>query len=239
MLLIPVSGQMQSAPAPPTKSQVHVVIIGGGSSHDFEKHYKETDATTLIKSGVSVQYIDSFKDLPARLAGANTVIQASNQAAPDAGTRRALMDFVAKGGGLIAVHAGTWYNWADWPEYNRLLIGGGTRDHDKPAPFEVTVTAPNHPVMSGVPAHFKIEDELYHQEMAPDGPQTEVLATAYSPITGKTYPSVWIVKGQKGRIVCIALGHDERAHETPAYQTILKNAVEWTANRSDVPHKRP
>lgn len=238
-LLIPVSGQMQSTPASPAKSQAHVVIVGGGGAHDFEKNYREADATTLIRSGVSVQYTDSFKDLAARFAGANTVIQASNQTAPDAATRRGLMDFIARGGGFIAVHAGTWYNWAGWPEYNRLLIGGGTRDHDKPGRFDVTVVAPKHPVMSGVPAHFEIEDELYHQELASDGPPTEVLATAYSPITGKSYPSVWIVNGQQGRIVCIALGHDERAHGAPAYQTILKNAVEWTANRSDLHHERP
>lgn len=238
-LLTPLSAQFPSTASSRVGSQVHVLIIGGGTSHNFEQNYKETDATTLTRSGVSVQYTDSFRDLPAQLARATTVIQASNGTAPEAGTRRVLMDFVARGGGLVAVHAGAWYNWADWPEYNRLLIGGGTRDHDKPGRFEVTVIAPNNPVMAGVPAHFEIEDELYHQELAPDGPPTEVLATAYSAATRKSYPSVWIVKGQSGRIVCIALGHDERAHQAPAYQTILKNAVEWTANRGEVANKKP
>ncbi len=233
MLLLPPSARTQSAPASPAKSQVHIVIVGGGASHDFHRSYKETDATTLTSAGIAVQYTDSFQDLTALLGGANTVIQASNQTAPDAATRRALMEFVGKGGGLIAVHAGLWYNWADWTEYNRTLIGGGTRDHDKPGRFEVTVLAPNHPVMSGVPAHFEIEDELYHQQMEPEDAPVEVLATAYSPITGKSYPSVWTVKGQKGRIVCIALGHDERAHGNAAYQTILRNAVAWTASTTD------
>ena len=236
---IQVPGQTPSAPAAPERSPAHVLILGGGTSHDFAKHYKDTDATTLTRSGLSVQYTGSFQNLPAQLAGANTVIQASNQAAPDAATRRTLMDFVANSGGLIAVHAGIWYNWPDWPEYNRLLIGGGTRDHDQPARFAVIVTAPTHPVMSGVPTHFEIEDELYHQELVPGGPPTEVLATAYSPLTGKTYPSVWVVNGQKGRIVCIALGHDERAHNLPAYQAILTNAAKWTAEGSKLSISKP
>jgi len=29
----------------------------------------------------------------------------------------------------------------------------------------------------------------------------------------------------------LTLGHDERAHDLPAYQALLKNAVVWAAGR--------
>jgi type 1 glutamine amidotransferase len=41
------------------------------------------------------------------------------------------------------------------------------------------------------------------------------------------------VAGQhpKARIVCITLGHDHKAHELPAFQTLLRNAVTWAAGK--------
>ena len=56
-----------------------------------------------------------------------------------------------------------------------------------------------------------------------------MLATAKNLTNGKTFPSVWIVKHPKARIVCIALGHDGKAHDLPAYKTMLRNAVAWAA----------
>ena len=210
-------------------SHPRVLILGGGSSHDFAASFGKTDAETLRAAGDMVEYTESFVGLRARLKEVDTVVQASNQAMPDAEARRALMEFVARGGGLVVVHAGTWYNWPDWPEYNRTLVGGGTREHDRLGRFAVMVAAPDHAVMRGVPAHFEVEDELYHQEMTAVG-SAEVLATAHSELTGKTYPSVWVLPGQKGKIVCITLGHDERVHTLPAYRTLLRNAVGWTAD---------
>ena len=133
------------------------------------------------------------------------------------------------GGGLLVSHAGNWLNWKDWPEYNRQLVSGMTRGHDKYGEFEVVVTDASHPVMQGVPARFKIKDELYNFIPDPTGPERHVLATAKSPASGKEFPIVWVVKHDKARILCNTLGHDGQAHELPAYQTLLQNSVRWLA----------
>ena len=65
----------------------------------------------------------------------------------------------------------------------------------------------------------------------PQATPIETLATATSPKTGKTFPSVWIVKHPKARIVCIAPGHDARAHDLPEYKKLLQNAVTWAAGK--------
>ena len=211
---------------------LRVLILGGGSSHNFDEMYGKLDKQTLTDAGDAVRYTSSLAGLPVDLRAADILIQASNQTPqPDAATQEAMLKFVNAGGGLVVLHAGTWYNWADWPEYNRSLIGGGTHDHDKYGEFEVTVTAPEHAVMKGMPAHFKVFDELYHQEMDPLGSRVEVLATATSPLTGETYPSVWVVDRGHGRIVCTTLGHDERTHTDPAYRRLLVNATAWAAPR--------
>lgn len=85
---------------------------------------------------------------------------------------------------------------------------------------------PDHPIMKGVPAKFRIVDELYRWEKDPDA-EIEVLAMSKGLESGEEYPSVWIVKHPKAKIVGNTLGHDERAHNLEAYQTILKNSLEW------------
>ena len=85
--------------------------------------------------------------------------------------------------------------------------------------------------MAGVPTDFKISDELYHFEPDPQGTRIEVLAEGKNLTTGKTYPLVWIVKHPHARIVCCTLGHDAKAHELPAYQTLLQNAAKWVTEK--------
>jgi type 1 glutamine amidotransferase len=58
-----------------------------------------------------------------------------------------------------------------------------------------------------------------------------VLVTATSPKTGKTFPQIFVVKHPKAKIVGFTLGHDARAHDLPAYQTLLRNAVIWAAGK--------
>jgi type 1 glutamine amidotransferase len=47
----------------------------------------------------------------------------------------------------------------------------------------------------------------------------------------KTHPSVWITTHPKARIVGIALGHDRRVHDLPAFKTLLANAVKWVSKK--------
>jgi type 1 glutamine amidotransferase len=141
------------------------------------------------------------------------------------------MDFANSGKGLLLVHPALWYNWANWPEYNRQLCGGGSRGHDRYAEFEVTVTEPDHPLMRDMPAKFTISDELYWFEPDPSGTPIKVLATAHSPSKNKTFPMVFIVEHPKARIVGITLGHDGKAHEHPAYRRLLQNAARWVAEK--------
>ena len=85
--------------------------------------------------------------------------------------------------------------------------------------------------MKGVPASFDITDELYNYIADPNATPIEVLATATSPKSSKTFPQVWIVKHPKARIVGLTLGHDAKAHDLPEYQALLKNAIAWAAGK--------
>jgi putative membrane-bound dehydrogenase-like protein len=213
-----------------TISEVRALIVGGGSSHDFDRWFNRADASTLMECAPrSVQYTDKTDSIYSSLTSLDVLYLSNNQPIKDPAGRTGIFDFAESGRGLLLVHPALWYNWADWPEYNRVLVGGGAKSHDKYGEFEVIITDASHPVMAGVPPTFRIQDELYHFKRDEQGTPMQVLATGRNLATGKTYPVVWITQHPKARVACITLGHDGAAHEHPAYKAILKNSFVWAS----------
>ena len=204
-----------------------VLIVGGGDSHDYPAWFQRADSAILAEVGASVSYTAEPAEVTGLLASADVLYQTANQPLADPALREAVFRHVADGKGLIIGHAGAWFNWRDWPEYNRQLVSGGARAHRNYGEFTVNVTEPSHPVMEGVPASFTLDDELYRFQRDPEGPEIQVLATAEEVETGEVYPIIWTVDGDGGRILVNTLGHDGAAHEHPAYRTILQNALRW------------
>ena len=226
-------------PASPVQweaGKARVLVIGGGSSHNFAKFFGETDVATLKAAGFTVHYTEDRDQAAAELANADAAIISVNRKFFDtAAYRKALFDFAAAGKGIVMLHPGTWYGFGGWPELNAQIVGGGARGHDRIHPFDVKALQADHPVMKNVPASFTVEDELYYinAEGAPEGTAAiEVLAeTSKSDKYQKPHPSVWITQHPKARVVGIALGHDGRTHDLRPYQQILINAAMWTSGK--------
>ncbi|MEP6668541.1 MAG: PVC-type heme-binding CxxCH protein [Chthoniobacter sp.] len=222
-----------AVPQPPATRPANgprVLIVGGGSSHDFVKFFGGTDKATLAPGAGWVNFTQNANGVPAILDRVDVLVWSANQPVSSA-TCKALLDFADSGKGIVALHPGTWYAWKNFPAWNAQIIGGGTRGHDKLGPYTVKITNPNSPITKGVTPSFEITDELYNYNADPAATPIEVLAEATSPNTGKTFPQVFIVKHPKSRIVGITLGHDARAHDLPEFQTLLKNAVNWAGSK--------
>ncbi len=241
--LQPKSGGQGDGPLVPASTpqwepgKTKVLVIGGGSSHNFKDFFGTTDVATLKAAGYSVHYTEDRDQAAAELSNADVAVISVNRKFFDtAAYRKALFDFAAAGKGIIMLHPGTWYGYANWPELNAQIVGGGARGHDKIHPFDVKKLK-DHPIMEGVPASFTVEDELYYinaePEKIPAGTAPiEVLAeTSPSDKFQKPHPSVWITEHPKARIVGIALGHDERTHDLEPYRKLLANAVKWGAGK--------
>jgi putative heme-binding domain-containing protein len=219
-------------------NKTKVLIIGGGSSHNFQKFFDESDSATLKAAGFSVHYTEDRDQAAAELKDADVALISVNRKFFDTPAyRKALMDFANSGKGLVMLHPGTWYGYADWPELNAKIVGGGARGHDAIDQFTVSVVKPDHPVMKGVPATFEATDELYYINAEPDKipagtAPIEVLAqTSPSKKFQKPHPSVWVTQHDKAKIVGIALGHDERVHDMEAFKAILVNSVRWVSQK--------
>jgi len=229
MALILLSAMVQGGEG---AKQVKVLIVGGGSSHDFAKWFNAADVAILSEGGkAAVTYTDKIDTIMASLKDIDVLYLSNNQPMANVELRKGIFDHADAGKGLLLVHPALWYNWGDWKEYNAVLVGGGSKGHDKFGEFEVTVDDAKHPIMKDVPTTFKITDELYYFIKDEKGTPIEILATGKSPLNGKTFPVVFVVKHPKTRIVAITLGHDGKAHDHPAYKTLLRNALEWVSQK--------
>lgn len=212
-------------------AQRNVLSIGGGASHDFGRWFNENDSVGIsVMTDARVDYTEKLQNMPDEILKHDVIYLSANQPL-DSLTRTSLMSFVDTGHGIVIIHAACWYNWLDWPEFNRKLVGGGTTKHDKYGDFIVTVEDTEHPLMKDLPTSFRVTDELYHFEKDEQGTPIKVLATAKNLKTGETYPAVWVVQHPASRIVCITLGHDGATHENPAFHTLLKNSILWASSK--------
>ncbi len=211
---------------------IRVLMVGGGSSHDFNRWYKQADVETLQRDGFAVvTYTSNLDSILYYLPNVDVLYTVTNQPINNPQVRQAIMNHASSGKGLVVGHAGLWYNWKDWPEYNLQLVSGGSRGHNRYGGFDVDVVNANHPVTKGVDKKFTLKDELYYYIPDPAGAGVEVLANASAAGSDKIYPSVFVIKHPKARIVGIALGHDAESHDIAPYQSLLRNAVRWVAHK--------
>ena len=195
--------------------------------HDFETWFEGKDGTLLREMGAKVTYTEDLSTVAGALADVDILYLAANQPVEDADTQDAIIQYAEAGGSLLLVHPALWYNWANWPAYNSVLAGGGSRSHPPYGSFQVDITDAAHPIMEGVPSTFEVTDELYRFERAEDGSSIHVLAEGTEEETGDRFPVIFTVNHPTARIVGITLGHDGATHELPAYEAVLKNSIAW------------
>jgi hypothetical protein len=124
-------------------------------------------------------------------------------------TKKSFEKYMAKGGGLVVVHAAN-NSWGDWAAFNKMIALGGwggrntqsgpyvyydndnnlkydtsegrCGGHGPQREFLVETREPNHPIMKGLPLSWlHAKDELYEDLRGPAENLT-VLATAYSKV---------------------------------------------------------
>jgi trehalose utilization protein len=209
---------------------VKVLSIGGTWAHNYALWDNKFDTELLAKAGItSVHYTESPAVAASELPHADVLLLSCNGDFDEMPFRVAVSNFVNAGKGLVLLHSGSFYA-GKWAGFYTAFVGGGAHDHDGPSQFDETVVK-DHPVVHGLPATFKITDELYHIVPEPGASPMDVLAYASRPGGGQKYPSVWLVPYGNARIVSIALGHDGFPRKSPEFSMLLTNAVKWAAGQ--------
>jgi type 1 glutamine amidotransferase len=209
---------------------VRVLVTGSGSSHNFPAFFLKMDSETLQAAGFETAATLNSAEALTLLPEADVVVCSGNDG-KQWGSKEwqaALMAHADAGKGVVILHAGCWVHPFAEGNYNKRFVAGGSKGHGG-GEFEVEVVKPDHPAMAEVPAKFTIKDESYLHNFN-EGADYTILANNGK--GAKPHASVWVVNDPKTRIVCMTLGHDDKAHSHPAYMKILTNAVKWVSSKN-------
>lgn len=151
---------------------------------------------------------------------------------PPESTRRALVGFVADGGGLVALHT-TSICFDDWPEWGDVVGGSWRWGHSSHPPYgpvraDVVADRATHPVVAGLPATIQLDDEVYGDLDLRSG--IDVLVTARRAPDDAEQPVVWTHRYGSGRVVYDGFGHDADSIRHRDNSRLIAQALAWTVD---------
>ena len=235
-----------NAQQPAPKFRVLAIAEKGGIHKPFVDAAKIWLAHEALVDGFTVDYIDDTDKIDdAFLSHYQLFIEVNFP--PYAWTPTAMAAFqryIEEGrGGWIGFHHATLLGEFDgypmWPWFSNFM--GGIRFTKYIPTFvtgTVTVEAPTHPIMKGLPARFVIENEEWYTYDKSPRPNVHVLASvdekSYSPasdIKMGDHPVVWTNEHVKARNVYIFMGHHGELFQNNAFTTLFHNSILWATYR--------
>jgi hypothetical protein len=151
-----------------------------------------------------------------------------------------IIDYVKAGKGFVCLHisgCGADY----WSEFAEITGGGwvsGTSYHPPYSNFAVKVSQPGHAGVAGV-SDFNTDDELYMGIEYKGGSDVFLTGTseegtwpwgpdrAPTHMSAGTFPLGWTRTYGQGKVFTLLLGHDGKSFESPEFQKIVLNGVQW------------
>lgn len=156
------------------------------------------------------------------------------------GEQDGMKEFIRSGKGFVCIHISGCLP-AEWPEFHDITGGGwisGTSFHPPYGRFTVNVSQASHSGVKGV-SDFTTNDELYMGLAIKDGNNVFITGTtedgthpwgpqrAPMSMPGGTFPLGWTRSYGNGKVFVLLLGHDGQSFQTPEFQKIVLNGVDW------------
>ena len=186
-------------------------------------------AGMLKYEGIDSTVVEDVDEATAALGAADLLMLDTVVPALSAEGRAALMAHLRGGGGIVAL-PGALLSFPDWEDWDRVVGVGSRAPHPGPgeaSPVKVSVRTGEHIITAGL-GGFEVVASPYLLEG--NGPGSEVLATVAG--ADGDVPVLWAREVEGGRIVCDALGHDERSLSHPAHRIMLCRAARWVLSMS-------
>jgi type 1 glutamine amidotransferase/HEAT repeat protein len=179
---------------------------------------------------------------PARLAAYDAVVFQNTTALAfsDPAQRRALLDFVRSGKGLVGIHAAT-DNFYTWPEA-QAMIGGLFRNHPWKSidTVGIKVDDPDSPLVAAFGGKgFWLREEIY-EIVGPYGRDRQRVllsvdltkATDWRPPekltrTDADFPIAWVKAYGKGRVFYTSLGHNTNLFSVPELLQFYLDGIQF------------
>lgn len=158
--------------------------------------------------------------------------------------RRALQDFLKRGGGFVAVHGSAGDPVYFWDWYADSLIGARFKGHPMNPQFQDARIEVNkdHPLARSLPAEWVMKDEWYSFSTNPRAAGAKVLLSldesSYSPqgmqgdLRMGDHPIAWTNCQGKGHVFYSAIGHMPETYSEPHYVALLEDAIRWATDKA-------
>jgi uncharacterized protein len=229
------SAQGTSCPVP--KPKIKVLIVTGGHDYERKPFYAVFDAITGIAYD-TVVHPDANKLIASPQVDAYDVFifyDMGELISPQ--QKQAYVNLLKKGKSFIFLHHSL-VSYQDWPEFLKI-VGGQYHTHPVVANGDtlranyqhdviipIRVEDKKHPVTSGM-NDFEILDEIYMD--------AEILAGVH-PLLSTSHPNsmryvAWVNRYENSEVLYIQLGHGESGLSNPNFRKLLRQAIEWSAER--------
>ncbi len=154
----------------------------------------------------------------------------------------AVVDWVKGGGAFVGIHPATATYMGTNGEITPYIqmIGGEFDKHGAQFVGGVKAEAPGHPAIKSLPASWRFMEEWYlHKRIFTD--QVTVLARLEIGEERKKQemynipdpPIIWCHPYEKGRVVYNGLGHRAEIWESPEFQALLLDHLNWVSGRTE------
>ncbi|CAN7446707.1 ThuA domain-containing protein [Massilia sp. LjRoot122] len=167
--------------------------------------------------------------------------------------KKALLDFVRKGKGLVVMHGGLDAN-HDWPDYIDMVgaeqVGHPFNTVEQPIyPFPLRTENTAFPATAFFPARFVKQDELYTVRnwsredidvlLRIDETAVPTLGIENEVPSDHDMPVAWIKSYGNGRVFASSLGHTHEAYSDPEIVRMYSEAIKWALGLTHGPYPRP
>ena len=217
-----------------------VLILSGANNHDWKQTtpairaaLEETGRFDVdVEENVIAVKPQAFASYAVVLGNFNTFGEdAPSTKEWPAETRQAFLAHMAKGHGLVIVHAGSSVFY-DWPEFQNLACGTwkNRTNHGGIHVNQVTFSDAESPITKGLKS-FWIRDEFWQNILVTPGAKHLASVTPDPAFKGSGKPEniLFSTETGGGRGFAIFLGHDTVTMKNTAWKTLLQRGTEWAA----------
>ena len=152
-----------------------------------------------------------------------------------------MKEYVSGGKGFVCIHISGCVP-ETWPGYSNMTGGGWKMSKSFHPPYgrmTANVTDPDNPGALGI-SDFETNDELYMGVDYEEGNDVYITGTSEDGwhtwrgeemfMPGGTFPLGWTRSHGEGKVFVTLLGHDGQSFQTPEFQRIVLNGVDWVTS---------
>ncbi len=168
----------------------------------------------------------------------------ADKAAVEQALRRGFMDYVTRGGGVVAIHFAVAAN-RNWPEF-RELVGATFTGHPWNEEIGVTVEEPAHPLVAAFGGKdFRIADEIYEYGPPYDhgklrvllslDPERSNMGVKWINRQDHDFALAWVKTHGQGRVFCTSFGHRTELFWHPPLLQFYLDAIQFATGDLEAP----